>query len=494
MVGHRIQNKESLNPDYMCPCCSLLLRDPVQLIDCGHRMCQSCANEQQGDIITCCECHKKTNRNKLLVDRGFKKDMQTLLIICSLCSWAGMLNIYQNHLDQNHLNPSCDCCNQKFNSVNDLDRHIQYDCEKVTVDCPLKEFGCQTMILRINLTQHYLSEQHQNVLTNIARNLKSIFSNVMYNHLQISSQTTIDHRQMIDNATVQLQETDETMNILLDGVGALNDDMKRLSNESLYHKNALDSLAPGFSTLKLSIQEQNQCLDGIKINQDIMQQDVGSIEKKLNDMKKSSYDGTYMWKICDVQEKLVAAQSDKQTSIYSPPFYSSPTGYKMCLRLYLNGDGNARQTHMSLFFVLMRGEYDAILIFPFNYKVIFCLYDQSNQQKHIIDSFRPDIKSNSFQRPRSDMNIASGIPKFVLLTMLQNDKNSYIRDNTIFIKVIVDFNNMSKRLLQYALSLNPGLTISIQQTMIQQENQRQEQVLASSTTNVQTNQSMTENL
>ncbi|CAF3845966.1 unnamed protein product, partial [Rotaria sordida] len=192
--------------------------------------------------------------------------------------------------------------------------------------------------------------------------------------------------------------------------------------------------------------------------------------------------------------EVAAAQLDRQTSIYSPPFYSSSTGYKMCLRLYLNGDGNARRTHMSLFFVLMRGEYDAILKFPFAYKVIFCLYDQSNQHNHIIDSFKPDIKSNSFQRPRSDMNIASGIPKFVPLTKLQNDKNTYIRDNTMYIKVIIDFDNIPKTMLPYVLSLNPGLTYSIQQTMIQQENVRQERLLASSTTNIQTDQSTTGNL
>ncbi|CAF4286818.1 unnamed protein product, partial [Rotaria sordida] len=148
-------------------------------------------------------------------------------------------------------------------------------------------------------------------------------------------------------------------------------------------------------------------------NQEILQQDVASLKQKVDDMQYVSYDGTLIWKITSLHEKMskVDAQSERQTSIYSPPFYSSATGYKMRARLYLNGDGNARRTHMSLFFVLMRGPNDAILKFPFNYKVTFCLYDQTPQQRHIIDSFRPDIKSNSFQRPRSEMNIARGIPK-----------------------------------------------------------------------------------
>lgn len=58
---------------------------------------------------------------------------------------------------------------------------------------------------------------------------------------------------------------------------------------------------------------------------------------------------------------------------YSPPnpaaFYTSRYGYKMCLRVYLNGDGTGRGTHLSLFFVVMKGPNDALLRWPFNQKV-----------------------------------------------------------------------------------------------------------------------------
>jgi hypothetical protein len=147
----------------------------------------------------------------------------------------------------------------------------------------------------------------------------------------------------------------------------------------------------------------------------------------------------------------------------------------MRARLYLDGDGNARRTHLSLFFVLMRGEHDAILQFPFTYKVTFCLYDQTAQQRHIIDSFRPDIKSASFQRPRSEMNIASGIPKFFPLAIIQQDNNPYVQNDTMFIKVMVHFNETPKTLLPYILGINPGLSASTQQIMIKQELEKRTQ-------------------
>ncbi|CAF4942854.1 unnamed protein product, partial [Rotaria socialis] len=272
-----------------------------------------------------------------------------------------------------------------------------------------------------------------------------------------------------ENISSQMQEIDETINILAGGIQTLNDDTQRLSSESIKLQSSIESLAQYIGSLKLNAQEQSSFLDGVKPNQEILQQDVASLKQKIDDLQYVSYDGTLTWKISKFHKNRMDAQSERQTSIYSPPFYSSPTGYKMRAQLYLDGDENARRTHMSLFFVLMRSEYDAILVFPFNYKVTFCLYDQTPQQRHIINSFRPDIKSNSFQRPRSEMNTASGIPKFFPLAMIQQDGNPYIRDDTMFIKVMVDFGDMLKTLLPYALSLNPGLPMHIQQPLLPEQ-------------------------
>jgi hypothetical protein len=144
----------------------------------------------------------------------------------------------------------------------------------------------------------------------------------------------------------------------------------------------------------------------------------------------------------------------------------------MRARLYLHGDGNARRTHMSLFFVLMRGLNDSTLEFPFKYKVIFCMYDQTPAQRHIIYSLRPDIRSNSFQRPRSAENIAVGIPKFFPLAMIQQEGNPYVLDDTMFIKVMIDVDDIPETLWPYALGLNPGLPTHVQQAMIKEEAKR----------------------
>ena len=38
---------------------------------------------------------------------------------------------------------------------------------------------------------------------------------------------------------------------------------------------------------------------------------------------------------------------------YSPPFYTHPQGYKMCLKVYANGSGKGKGTHVSVYGYLM---------------------------------------------------------------------------------------------------------------------------------------------
>ena len=96
---------------------------------------------------------------------------------------------------------------------------------------------------------------------------------------------------------------------------------------------------------------------------------LGNLESELRASLTSTYNGSFIWKIPDVRRKFRDAKLGHVCSIYSPPFYTSKTGYKMCVRCYLNGDGLGEGQYLSLFFVIMKGEYDALLLWPFDGKV-----------------------------------------------------------------------------------------------------------------------------
>ena len=139
-------------------------------------------------------------------------------------------------------------------------------------------------------------------------------------------------------------------------------------------------------------------------------------------LETASFDGTLIWRIPSYGRRKQDAVDGSTVSLYSQPFYSSYYGYKMCARVYLNGDGTGKGTHLSLFFVLMKGEYDALQIWPFRQKVSLSLLDQSGNRRHITDTFRPDPTSSSFRQPLGEMNIASGSPMFALQSEVESER------------------------------------------------------------------------
>ena len=149
----------------------------------------------------------------------------------------------------------------------------------------------------------------------------------------------------------------------------------------------------------------------------------------------TTYNGEFIWVIPEVARRIREAKTGENISLYSAPFYTHRFGYKLCLRVYLNGDGTGKGTHISFFLNLMRGDYDAMLSWPFQQRVTMMLLDQ-NKRKNIVKAFRPNPSSYCFHKPKTKMNMASGCPQFAHLSVLSNPR--YVRSDTLYLKVIVD--------------------------------------------------------
>ena len=90
---------------------------------------------------------------------------------------------------------------------------------------------------------------------------------------------------------------------------------------------------------------------------------------------------------------------------------------------------------MSVFLVIMRGDFDALLLWPFEQKVTFTRIDQERNNDY-QDDFKPRDGGTSWERPRDTRNIGSGIPDFFPHGNLYS--GGYMRDNTMFIRVEIN--------------------------------------------------------
>ena len=93
---------------------------------------------------------------------------------------------------------------------------------------------------------------------------------------------------------------------------------------------------------------------------------------------------------------------------YTDPFYSHLFGYKMCLKIHFNGYLEGKGTHISIFWILLPGEFDEILEWPFSGRVVIQLVNQRKDKLHHSKTLAlcSDENLKYRQRPKSNESTA----------------------------------------------------------------------------------------
>ena len=191
-------------------------------------------------------------------------------------------------------------------------------------------------------------------------------------------------------------------------------------------------------------QPQFQGMGGVRLKKDInlLNSKVINIEdqnfelnKTVADMEKKTLNGELLWKIDKLDFRMAQAKLGKVAALHSAPCYTKQYEYKYCVRLYLQGDGEGRGTHISIFFVVMKSEFDELLQWPMRKQVIIQLVNLRNEADRVIETFFSNTRLSSFQRPTENMNVAVEYPRLISIEQFLN--RGFVKDNSTFIKVTV---------------------------------------------------------
>ncbi|XP_060613294.2 TNF receptor-associated factor 2 isoform X2 [Anolis sagrei] len=445
-----------LEGKYLCSECGNILRRPFQA-QCGHRYCASCLQRLiSSGPQKCGACIQEgiyeegvsiLETGSAFPDNAARREVESLPAICANegCTWKGTIKEYEAHDEVCPKFPlTCEGCGKKKIPREKFTDHVK-SCSKYKVPCRFQPIGCNVVVENESLPEHEgrsLAE-HLYLLLGFVLSLRpdppraTSFSGPGPLSVPeegsplrlLSGPDPPSFLELLGRCQVLEQKATTFENI----VCVLNREVERgaLAAEAHLHQHRLDQ--EKIEALSTKVRQLERSL----ASKDLA---LAEMEHTLQEMEAASFDGIFIWKISDFAKKRQEAVAGRSPAIFSPAFYTGKYGYKMCLRIYLNGDGTGRGSHLSLFFVVMRGPCDALLRWPFNQKVTLMLLDQ-NHREHVIDAFRPDVSSSSFQRPVSDMNIASGCPLFCPLSVMES-QNSYLRDDTIFVKAIVDLTGL----------------------------------------------------
>ena len=86
--------------------------------------------------------------------------------------------------------------------------------------------------------------------------------------------------------------------------------------------------------------------------------------------------------VCEFTLSDFSKRKRMNSVFFSPPFYTHQHGYKLCLSVYANGYGDSENTHVSLAVILISGEYDDQLQWPFIGDVVVGLQNWKENKGH----------------------------------------------------------------------------------------------------------------
>ena len=155
-------------------------------------------------------------------------------------------------------------------------------------------------------------------------------------------------------------------------------------------------------------------------------------EKEVSILRSES--STFVWRIDGFSEILRRAIIGTEHEIYSEPFFTGKTGYKLSVCIQPDGNQSHKNRYLSVHLRFMKSNFDNILAWPFHYKVTFTLIDQQDDV-----SWRQNVAQSlisQVSKPTSDVSSMEGIARFVSQKVLKTRR--YIVNNTLFLQVEID--------------------------------------------------------
>ena len=276
-------------------------------------------------------------------------------------------------------------------------------CPKVKVLCPNTD--CKALVPRCKLADHQSKCQYEAVSCKYA---------------EIGCQKRPSYR------SLQRHENDDMahLHLVIETVHEQQQKMKTMKTEALLKHN--------------TTQKQ---LKALKVEQNLLkekQRVLAEEQKTMADSVTVPQTGPCVFKMPEFSR-----HKSSKNEWYSRPFYTSPGGYKMCVRVDANGNAaSGMNSHVSVFSYFMRGKNDDNLPWPFIGDVKFTLLNQLADKNHHTNTltYCQDMNSDSNKRVEgeSDIGTGYGLYRFIPHDQLNHDaeqNRQYLLDDALFFRI-----------------------------------------------------------
>jgi len=391
-----------IDPRFECSICLNCLKDPM-LTRCGHRFCSECIHAWLRQNQSCPIDSLSLSLEGLFPDNYTKREIDEQKVTCLNSGCDEIIPLLE--VDQHYA--SC-----KFNT-----NQITGAVENI---CPFHLIGCKDMLNNKNeLLNHLVMSVHRHVTL------------LSKSHLDL-----LNKLHARDGAHSKALEATQ----LWDANKDPNSEKALLCN--LYER---------IVVLEQSNIEKDKDIERLNQNNAIKDKDIERLSEMVNNLiiefteTKTTIplvicNGVYVWRFKNFMEALKSMREKPNTLYYTPGFYTSAAGYKVCGRINMSANNH----NLSLFIHMMRGDFDDTLRWPFTGHITLSLVHPTNPALTIclkmkssaeFEAFRRCSYENSNEVPALNPR-AFGYAEFVTINEIL--ENGFIKNDTIVIKIIVE--------------------------------------------------------
>ena len=299
-------------------------------------------------------CGERLQRRSLL---KHKAECTKRPFTCRFCGYkATYEKVKKDHWPncQKYTLPCPNECSEKLFERQHISKHLDEDCPLQEVECEFKCSGCNTKLQR-RFMQTHLNENTKTHLSMVLQLNQTVEKKVERQESTIQQQQEIidQLRHMIEQQQRKLEQHAAEYQNMAERQRKIEQQQGSNEQEQRKQQGQIDGLVS-------SLNHSHAVLSDITMT-------------NFKDNKKA-----------------------KVTDWYSCPFYSHIGGYKMCLRVAANGQGDGEGTHVSVYVHLMRGKHDDHLQWPFRGVITIRLLNQKRDEQHRQQKLTFDRRTSSY--------------------------------------------------------------------------------------------------
>ena len=416
--GHQNEFLEEVSEEFRCRECKNIARDISMAVCCGDHYCQTCISPYHENSKPCPGCGQE--KFSIVPHVRYRKSILALEISCSMkdrgCGWTGKLQDLEAHLDI----ASNNCQYVDVECPNKCDKPIQRReiPDHIENYCPKREYNCGycgfTGSYEVVCNDHYPECDSYPIPCPNSCTVVSIERGTLDMHLKMCPYQEVEcdvmgcGEKFMREAQEKHMDKNVQKHVMLMAVATkkLHVDTEVLKKESEEKNGKIQKLQADTEVFRKESEEKEEKIKKIYADTEVLKKKSDEKDGKIQKLEKQLQEKGEHVKALGKRLRMVedgigsdivppvltlcnyAEQKTTKSTWLSPAFYTHFNGYKLCLKVWPNGEPglSAYNRSITVRVCSMVGEYDDSLEWPASFSITVVLINQHDEHSHYSQS------------------------------------------------------------------------------------------------------------